>query len=201
MSNETSKAAPRRNIDELFTKKAFVGKGIDIGCGPDPLKKEHGFPLIESIEPFDMEHGDAQYVNKYRDNGAYDFVHSSQCLEHMVNPYVALSNWFKLVKPGGYMVVTFPDEDLYEQGFWPSRWNSDHKWTFSIDKENSWSPKHISVVDLLGILGTKAIVHKLAVVDTRYDYSLIGKVPPVDQTLHNDTAEAFIELVVQKCLD
>ena len=33
-----------------------------------------------------------------------------------------------------------PDEDLYEQGQFPSTYNVDHKWTFTILKTTSWSP-------------------------------------------------------------
>lgn len=198
MSNECKKAAPRRNKDKLFTEKAFKGVIIDIGCGPDPLKKEYGFPLIESVEPFDWEHGNAQFVDGRRPNNHYDCVHSSQCLEHMVDPHVALKNWFNLVKPGGYMVVTFPDEDLYEQGHWPSRWNSDHKWTFSIYKETSWSPRHINVVDLVKCLGQEADIIRIDLIDTKYDYNILKSGQLFDQTLHDDTAEAFIELIVRK---
>lgn len=191
MSEETRKSSIRRATQSFFVDRVFKGCGIDIGCGNDILKKEFGFPLIDSVEPFDLEHGDAQYITQFRGKDKYDFVHSSNCLEHMKNPYVALSNWLALVKPNGYLVATFPDEDLYEQGTFPSQWNHDHKWSFSITKVMSWSGRHINVLDLIDKL-PDAKICRVDLIDTNYDYSLSG----VDQTRHG--AEAFIEIVLQK---
>lgn len=198
MSNETTKASLRRNKINLFTHKVFKGRGIDIGCGNDILKKEHGFPLIESVEPFDLSNGDAQYINRYVAREAYDFVHSSQCLEHMVDPNIAIQNWFDILKPNGYMVITVPDEDLYEQGVFPSVWSTDHKWTFSIWKNDSWSANHINVVDIIQKLGKNADIIKLELVDTNYNYNLINLTPKVDQTFNDKNVEAFIEIVIRK---
>lgn len=190
MSYETKKADKRRKKLYLFKNKVFIGKGIDIGCGKDILSKKV-FKKITSVEPFDFEDGDAQYINKYKSETSYDFVYSSNCLEHMDDPVVALKNWFSLVDEGGYLVFTVPDEDLYEQGTFPSRFNPDHKWTFTIYKENSWSSKSINIVDLLKVLLNCKIV-KIELVDTNYDYSKSNE----DQT--KDDAEAFIEVVIQK---
>lgn len=43
--------------------------------------------------------------------------------------------------PGGLMIIVVPHEDLYEQGFWPSLYNLDHKVTFRLDADASWSPR------------------------------------------------------------
>jgi SAM-dependent methyltransferase len=188
MSDETSKANKRR-INTYLYNKVFSGDGIDIGSGGDILKKEI-YPNIKSVEPFDLEHGDAQYINKYI-NKQFDFVHSSQCLEHMVDANVALVNWWNLVKPGGYLIFSMPDEDLYEQGVFPSRWNHDHKWTFSIYKSNSWSPVHLNILDMIFRLEKQEII-KIELIDTNYNYTLSN----VDQT-RNDV-EAFIEVILKK---
>jgi len=37
----------------------------------------------------------------------------------------ALREWFQLVKPGDHLIVIVPDEDLYKQGYFPSRFNAD----------------------------------------------------------------------------
>jgi len=190
MTNETKKANKRRKKERLFKERVFVGKGIDIGCGNDILDKRV-FKRIESIEPFDVKDGDAQYINRYRKEESFDFVYSSNCLEHMEDPFLALKNWFSLVRDGGYLVFTVPDEDLYEQGVFPSRYNPDHKSTFTIFKQRSWSPKSLNVVDLIRAIGSCKVL-KIAIVDTKYGYSLSN----VDQTRGN--AEAFIEVVLQK---
>ena len=190
MSYETKKANKRRKKSYLFRERVFIGRGIDIGCGKDVLNKKV-FKKITLVEPFDLEDGDAQYINRYKPENSCDFVYSSNCLEHMNDPVVALKNWFALVKQGGYLVFTVPDEDLYEQSTFPSRFNPDHKWTFTVFKENSWSSKSINLVDLLKHLQNSKTV-KIELVDTKYDYSRSNE----DQTTGD--AEAFIEVVVQR---
>jgi SAM-dependent methyltransferase len=193
MSFETQKANKRRKKDVLFRDRVFVGKGIDIGCGKDVLSRKV-FKKISSIESFDIEDGDAQNISCYKDKESYDFVYSSHCLEHMDEPVIALKNWYSLSKTGGYLVFTVPDEDLYEQGIFPSVYNYDHKWTFTIYKTKSWSPKSLNVIDLLKQL-PRCKVLKIAIVDTNYDYKKFS----IDQT--KGKAEACVEVVVRKIED
>lgn len=83
------------------------------------------------------------------------------------------------------------DEDLYEQGVFPSRFNGDHKWTWTMHNRVSWSPKSMNVFDLLSVLDDCEIL-SVELVDTNYDHSK----SQVDQTLGD--AEAFIEVVLKK---
>ena len=92
MARETTKAFERRKNDP-FWNEVFVGDGIDIGSGDDPFCKEW-FPSIRSVRLFDMSDGDAQYIARYVRGGSLDFVHSSNCLEHMGSPIGALAGWF-----------------------------------------------------------------------------------------------------------
>ena len=101
-----------------FIDTYFKGKIIDIGGGGDPL--------FENVEVFDLQNGDAQFILRYREKESYDCVNSSHCLEHMKDVPAALSQWWELVKPGGYMVIVVPHEDLYEQKIWPSLFNQNH---------------------------------------------------------------------------
>ena len=136
---ECSKSILRRLHDPNFIRYYFSGCGIDIGGKPDPLALYvELFPNIQKLRTWDIEDGDAQYMESICDE-KYNFVHSSHCLEHMHAPEVALKNWFRILKPGGYLIITIPDEDLYEQGIFPSQYNRDHKWTFTIWKTESWS--------------------------------------------------------------
>jgi SAM-dependent methyltransferase len=190
MSYETKKASKRRKKIQMFRERIFVGKGIDIGCGKDILNRRI-FQKITLIKPFDIENGDAQYINKFEPENSYDFVHSSNCLEHMNDPLIAIKNWFSIVKERGYLIFTVPDEDLYEQGFFPSKYNYDHKWTFTIYKQKSWCSKSINILDfLMGLKNCKIIT--IGIIDTNYDYAKKNE----DQT--RGEAEAFIEVVIQK---
>jgi len=187
---EQSKAAKRRFDDGNFHNRYFIGEGIDIGCGEDNLGRlGHVFRGIRSVRGWDMPDGDAQYLATIADN-TFDFATSFHCLEHMVDPVVALKNWIRVVKAGGYLVITIPDEEMYEQEFWPSRFNSDHKWSFTL-RSNSMMPKSINVLDLCKQSG--ALVEKIEMIRDFYYDHIKGQ----DQTLH-PCIESSIEIVMRK---
>lgn len=190
---ECSKSIPRRLGDSRFTRKYFVGIGIDVGGKPDPLVLyQELFPLIKSVRTWDIEDGDAQFLEDVEDE-TYDFLHSSHCLEHLIDPYEGLKNWLRVVKKGGYLIITVPDEDMYEQGVFPSQFNRDHKWTFTVYKETSWNQRSVNILDLVRMLGDAVAVEKIEVLDSTYRYAL----PRYDQTL-TPVAECGIELILRK---
>lgn len=190
---ECSKSIQRRLSDSNFVRRYFVGKGMDIGGKPDPLALyKELFPLMGEIKTWDWEDGDAQFLAGIEDE-VMGFVHSSHCLEHLVDPSEGLCNWFRVVRQGGYLVVTVPDEDLYEQGVFPSTFNTDHKWTFTIYKTKSWSPRSINLLDMVRDLGPAAEVMKIEQLSGSYRYEL----PRFDQTL-TPVGECGIEVVIRK---
>ena len=192
--NEQSKAAKRRFSDGAFHTRYFVGKGVDIGGKPDPLGQYSGaFCRMESVRVWDLEDGDAQKMGGVP-AASFDFVHSSHCLEHMNDVYEALENWIRIVKPGGFLIITVPDEDLYENGQWPSRYNSDHKWSFTIHKNKSKLPRSINMIDLLANFTPLAEVERIVLVRDFFQDSYAGK---IDQTL-TPVAECAIEFVLRK---
>ncbi|MDR2697215.1 MAG: class I SAM-dependent methyltransferase [Holophagales bacterium] len=176
--------------EALKTKKVFGdlgrrilrGKGIDVGCGTHPV--------FSDARRFDKQDGDANHITDYVKD-SFDYVFSSHCLEHTLNPFDALKDWWRLVKDGGHMYIIVPDEDLYEMGTWPSLSNPDHKWTFTISKQKSWSPVSINVLDLIRELPDCYPV-RIAVQDNHYDYTLKGW----DQT--QGKALAQIQFVLRK---
>ncbi len=189
--NETSKT---KKIWGAREKKILRGRGIDIGCGPDPVHRR--------VRRFDHWQGDANRITKYV-REQFDYVYSSHCLEHMDNPRAALREWWKLVKPGGHLFLIVPDEDLYEQGVFPSRFNSDHKATFTIAKAHSWSPVSINVLDLVRRLPGAELV-SIVLQDHGYDRSLqrqgeawSGPDTAVDQTWRAGVL-AQIQCIVKK---
>ena len=176
-----------------FSNRYFVGHGLDIGAGPDPLGLYiELFPRMLGVKTWDKEDGDAQMLESIED-AQFDFVHSSHCLEHMNDPACGLQNWFRTLKPGGYIIITVPDEDMYEQGQFPSTWNGDHKFTFTILKSRSWSPKSINLLDLITKLGDTSELIKLQKLDQSFRYTL----PRFDQTL-TPIGECGIELILRK---
>jgi predicted SAM-dependent methyltransferase len=192
--HEQSKSAKRRFYDGNFISKYFVGNGIDIGCGPDSVGQyATQFPLISSVKPWDMPDGDAQYLKSIADE-TFDFVHSSHCLEHMVDVNEALSNWIRVTKVGGYLIITVPDEDMYEHGIWPSVNNSDHKHSFTISKHTKTMPASINVIDLVKSVADKIQVQRITLLD---DFHRPGLPANLDQTL-TPNAECAIEFVLMR---
>lgn len=190
---ECSKSITRRLADANFARRYFVGRGVDIGGKPDPLALYQAqFPAIESIRTWDLEDGDAQFMAGVEE-GHFDFVHSSHCLEHLHEPMTGLQNWMRVTRPGGHVVVTVPDEDLYEQGVFPSTFNRDHKWTFTIHKHASWSGRSINVLDMVRELGEQAELVRVELLSSLYRFDL----PRYDQTLM-PVGEVGIEFVIRK---
>lgn len=192
---EQSKSAKRRFAIGAFHNRYFVGHGIDVGGKPDPLGQYAGmFARMLSARTWDMEDGDAQYLEGVPDD-QYDFFHASHCLEHMVDVEVALTNWLRIVRPGGFLVITVPDEDLYEQGSWPSTFNGDHKWTFTILKASSWSPRSINVLDLLRNFAGQIEIEKIELLRDFFRDTWVAE--RVDQTM-TPVAECSIEIILRK---
>ncbi len=135
---ETSKAETRRKREDFF-EKFLQGEGLDIGFGGDLV--------LPNANGWDFEHGDAQYLKTIRD-GKYDFVYSSHTLEHMKDPAVALKNWYRVLKKGGYLILYIPHRDLYEKKkTLPSKFNPNHTAFYLIDRDEA--PDTIGIVPLI----------------------------------------------------
>lgn len=143
------------------------------------------------VRAWDIGDGDGQLLESIGDD-SLDFCHSSHCIEHLHDPKIALTNWLRVVKPGGYVVVIGPEEDMYEQGVFPSTFNTDHKHTFTVWKARSWSHKSVNLVDLCTSLGPQCEIVKIESLHHSHDWTL----PRQDQT--GGAAECAFELVLRK---
>ncbi len=184
MSQEASKFRERWQREGIF-ERYFAGKRVlDIGCGDDKI--------VPEATGWDIPEGDGQLLAGVPD-GSYDVVFSSHFIEHLRDPLEGLLNQWRVLRPGGYLIFLVPDEDLYEQGLWPSIFNTDHKHTYTIGKSESWSPAGKNLVDLIALL-PKHKIWSMRIVDTGYDY--------VDPKVYDQTdgpkAEAACEVIVQK---
>jgi SAM-dependent methyltransferase len=166
--NETSKCHSRRLNSGEFDRY-LRGKGIDIGAGADPLKPPYG-----TVRIWDRDDGDAAELQGI-DDATFDFVYSSHCLEHMVDVASSIRNWIRVLKPAGWLYIVVPDFCLYEKLQWPSRYNGDHKATFSLDipRVKTGRDTHFQIYqDLLPILrglGMRLEVARLE--DDGFDYA------------------------------
>lgn len=135
---ESSKARARR-LRENFFSSYCNGRGLDIGYGGDLL--------APNCKGWDVEHGDAQILQGVKDC-SFDFVYSSHTLEHVHDPVIALQNWWRVVRPGGFLLLYIPHRDLYEKKTaLPSRWNPDHKHFFLLDRDEE--PHTKSIISLI----------------------------------------------------
>lgn len=195
---EMSKATKRRYNDPAFHLWYFAGEGMDIGGGDDPLGRwVHAFARMKSCRTWDKQHGDAEELKGVASD-SLDFVASSHCLEHLHQPREALRNWCRVVRPGGVAVVTVPDFQMYEGGKWPSRYNGDHKWAFSLSLYPSVArPKIINVLELLHEMQADGdglfSVERIQLVRDFYSPALAH----TDQTLLPNV-ESCIEFVLRK---
>jgi SAM-dependent methyltransferase len=189
----TALSMQRRAHDSRFATRYFVGHGLDVGGGHDSLALYiELFPLIRNVVIYDAPQGDAQKLDNV-DDGCFDFLFSSHCLEHVRDPAEALANWIRVIKPGGHLVISVPDEDLYEQGVWPSTFNNDHKLTFTLAKKTSWSPVSVNLFSLLSQFSDK--VKPLSIITTDHAYRF--QFPRFDHT-QTPLSECAIEFVLKK---
>ena len=170
----------------------FRGHGIDIGGGGDSIARYANELGFIDCRNWDIADGDAQYLEGVADN-QYDFLYSSHCLEHMLDPTVALENWVRVVKPGGNLVIMIPEEELYEHLHWPPRYNTDHKFSFTIYKPEARLPNSINVFDLLKFVGDKVEILKIERLEAGYR----NDVGDADQTWSGD-CECAIEIALRK---
>jgi SAM-dependent methyltransferase len=168
-------------LDNGFIEKYLSGTAIlDVGYKgyeedivpivPNAIGIDVGYPGYDGrILPFQDESQDA--------------VFSSHCLEHVEDARAAISEWFRVLKTDGFLVICVPHQYLYERKpDPPSRWNTDHRRFYTpaillLDIEETLKPN------------TYRVRH-LADNDAGYDYSI-----PPDQ---HPGGCYEIEVVIQK---
>jgi SAM-dependent methyltransferase len=192
---ETSKATARREAQEWPWDDVFGKSVLDVGPGDDPLI----WPC-SATTLFDKEQGDANKIDEHFDPGSFDTVHGSQVMEHLHNPADFIARCLRLLRPGGWIVMTVPDLDLYEHCTFPSRFNSDHKTTWSLWRRH-WTPmparvKHLHIYVPHWITQFKVAQRFATLIDTNYDYLAD---PAIDQSYnYADGIECWIEILLQK---
>jgi ADP-heptose:LPS heptosyltransferase/glycosyltransferase involved in cell wall biosynthesis len=95
------------------------GKGIDIGCGRDPLTDDC-VAYDDDPWPEVTMRGDARRIPI--SDGTFDWVYSSHCIEDLDDTEAVLKEWVRILKKGGKLIVVTPCPDLFT-GF-----NKEHVW-------------------------------------------------------------------------
>jgi predicted SAM-dependent methyltransferase len=76
----------------------------------------------------------------------------------MPDVYLALTNWIRILRPGGILYVVVPDFALYEKSRWPSTYNPDHKSSFSLTIR-ARRMSHYLIDDIAGWMNREKGVH------------------------------------------
>lgn len=157
---ETSKAHERR-LREGFYEKFIRGRVIDIGAADDPIT-----PDCDKWD-YCLGNGDAEQMNGVHDE-TFLTVYASHILEHVQDPVRALINWWRILQPGGFLVVCVPSKTLYEKKESPpSRWNGDHKTFWNVCL--STGTHNLGLVEVAIDAGFENYIYSVRVLDDGYD--------------------------------
>jgi SAM-dependent methyltransferase len=128
---------------------------LDVGCGSGILMKklsDRGF----NVEGVEISESDIDYVREafgynvfhgtLKEAGLkenyYDAVILFYLLEHLFNPAEAGKEIFRILKPGGWIVVAVPLIDSWQATFFREKWS-----------QIAEAPRHISIPSKKGITG------------------------------------------------
>lgn len=124
------------------------GQGLDLGCGP--YKAWPHMIGVDSGKDYGRRITDVSHVCErlpmFADRGLH-FVFSSHLLEHIEDYKAALAEWWRVIEPGGHLILYLPHGDFYPKVGEPGA-NPDHKITLwpgmvidamrEVAKESGW---------------------------------------------------------------
>lgn len=120
--------------------------GIDIGCSRDPITR-YCVAYDRSDYPEITHRGDAR--NLPFPDGKFDWVYSSHTLEDFAEPEIVLTEWLRVLKPGGTIALYVPHPDLYAKY---GGGNTDHKWPGFRVEEIQGFFKNLGVICVMGVV-------------------------------------------------
>lgn len=162
---ETKKAFNRRIKNGFFEKYINDKKVIDIGVGRIDTF-DGADPLTDWCDTWDKDNGNAENMDGVLDE-TYDTVYNSHLLEHLNNPILAINNWMRILKSGGYLIICVPHRDLYERKkTLPSNWNADHKFFILPDEEEAPDTKSLKKIITDGCFGYNYEIIEIEVHDS-----------------------------------
>ncbi len=177
---ESRKAHPRREREGFFDKY-FGGVVLDVGYrGYEEIDV---VPVLPDAIGIDLNYPGYDGKRLPFDELSVDTVYSSHTLEHIPDPIQAIRDWYRVLRYGGYLVITVPHQFLYEKrAALPSRWNLDHK--------RFYTPAALMSEIEAALSPNSYRLRYLVDDDENYDYSI----PP-----ERHAGGAYqIELVIQK---
>ena len=115
-----------RRVREGFIKKYLSGNAVlDIGYRGGETE---AVPITEKAIGVELDYPGYDGVKLPFEDDSQDAVFASHTLEHIEDYRTALAEWYRVVKPSGFLVIAVPHQHLYERKAEPpSRFNADHR--------------------------------------------------------------------------
>ena len=90
-----------KNLDgvNFSTRTVWEGK-LQAGGDFNYFKNKKGLQFV-------LEASDLSQMK----SSTYEFILSSNCLEHLANPFKAIEQWQRVIKPGGHLLLILPKKD------------------------------------------------------------------------------------------
>ena len=113
---------PKRCVSETSKCRARLapfcrGEGVDLGFGGDPITRDAirvDLPnQYGAVGDWAAQlRGSADHLHWFRD-GTLDYIFSSHVLEDFQDTEAVLREWWRVLKPGGKLIIFCPDEQVY----------------------------------------------------------------------------------------
>lgn len=129
-----------------------VGRGIDVGCGKWPMS---------GALPIDIETG-GDAMNLPASENGWDFIFSSHCLEHLVDPVGALDHWLDRLKSRGVLFLYLPHPAMR---YWNTTRNRKHL--------HEWEPAQMARI--VRDVGFVDVIHSER--DLAWSFAVVGFKP------------------------
>lgn len=89
------------------------GRGLDIGCGNQKVCSEAtGIDIAGTAADIKLDLSADNALYLFAD-GVFDYVFSSHCLEDFKCTKEILAEWWRVIKPGGHLILYLPDKKFY----------------------------------------------------------------------------------------
>jgi len=142
------------------------GQGLDLACGAKKIKETAiGLDIGkagDSVADFaiDLEGGLTLFASD-----TFDFIFSSHYLEHVKDPPGVLQEWWRVIRPGGNLVLYLPHADLYPR-IGHEGANPDHKSDFTPE----------AILEIMGNFASYELLHnETHAEDDEYSFDLVLK--------------------------
>lgn len=90
-----------RLAEPMLARLVAPARGLDFGCGPAPLLAELFREAGHDMAVYDLYYADHPAVLA----GTYDFITSSETIEHLARPGEVFARWLDLLAPGGRLGI------------------------------------------------------------------------------------------------